>query len=66
MTEEAMLRLRNRQWAHALAECAEKRATTKSGRPSGNGGPQIASSTTRGLNIAVTQTNEQGIKDLVL
>ena len=66
VTEEAMLRPRNRQWAHALAECAEKRAATKSGHPGGNSGPQIASSTTRGLSIAVAQTNERGIKDLVL
>ena len=66
VTEEAMSQPRNRQWAHGLAECTEKRAVTKSGRPSRDGGPQSASSATRGLSIAVAQTSKRGIKDLVL
>ena len=66
VTEEAMSQPRNRQRAHGLAERAEKRAATKSGRPSGSGGPQSASSAMRGLSIAVAQTSERGIKDLVL
>ena len=65
-TEEAMSQPRDRQRAHVLAERAEKRAATKSGRSSGSGGPQSASSTTRGLSIALTQTSEQGIKAIVL
>ena len=60
VTEEAMSRPRSRQWARALGERAEERAVTKSGRPSGDDGPQSASSTTRGLSIAVAQTSEIG------
>ena len=51
---------------HALGERAEERAVTKSGRSRGIGGPQSASSATRGLSIAVAQTSERGIKDIVL
>ena len=66
VTEEAMSQPRNRQRAHGLAGRAEKWAATKSGRPSGDDGPQSASSAMRGLSIAVAQTSERGIKDLVL
>ena len=57
---------RDRQRAHVLVERAEKRAATISGRSSGIGGPQSASSATRGLSIAAAQTSERGIKDIVL
>ena len=40
-----MSRPGSRQWAHALGERAEERATTKSGRSRGIGGPQSASVT---------------------
>ena len=66
VTEEAMSQPRDRQRAHVLAEHAEKWATTKSSCSSGSSGPQSASSTTRGLSIAVAQTSERGIKDIVL
>ena len=66
VTEEATSQPRNRQRAHGLAEHAEKRAATKSGRSSGSGGPQSASSAMRGLGTVVAQTSERGIKDSVL
>ena len=65
-TEEAMPQPRDRQWAHVLAEHAEKWAATKSSRSSGIGRPQSVSSAMRGLSIAVAQTSERGIKDIVL
>ena len=61
-----MSRPGSRQWVHALGEHAEEQAATKSGRSCGIGGPQGASSTKRGLSIAVAQTSERGIKDIVL
>ena len=61
-----MSRPGSRQRAHALGEHAEERAATKSGRSRGIGGPQSTSSSTRGLSIAVAQTSERGIKDIVL
>ena len=61
-----MSRPGSRQRAHALGERAEERAATKSGRSCGIGGPQGASSAKRGLSIAVAQTSERGIKDIVL
>ena len=61
-----MSRPGSRQRAHVLGERAEERAATKSGRSRGTGGPQSASSATRGLSIAVAQTSERGIKDIVL
>ena len=66
VTEEVMSRPKGRQQVHALGERAEKRAATKSGRLHGIGGPQSASSATRGLSITVAQTSERGIKDIVL
>ena len=65
-TEEAMSQPRDGQRARVLAERAEKRAATKSGRSSGSGGPQSASSAMRGLGTVVAQTSERGIKDSVL
>ena len=56
----------SRQRAHALGERAEEWAATKSGCSRGIGGPQGASSAIRGLSIAVAQTSERGIKDIVL
>ena len=61
-----MSRPESRQRAHALGEHAKERAVTKSGCLRGIGRPQSASSATRGLSIAVAQTSEQGIKDIVL
>ena len=49
-----------------LGEHTEEWATTKPGRSHRIGGPQSASSAMRGLSIAVTQTSERGIKDIVL
>ena len=66
VTEEATSRPRSRQRAHALGECTEEWATTKSGRLWGISGLQGASSATRGLSIAVAQTSERGIKGIVL
>ena len=61
-----MSRPESRQWAHVLGERAKERATTKSSCSHGIGRLQSASSATRGLGIVVTQTSEQGIKDIVL
>ena len=61
-----MSRPGSRQRAHALGERAEERAATKSSRSRGISGPQSVSSAMRGLSIAVAQTSERGIKDIVL
>ena len=63
VTEEATSQPRNRQRVQGLAERAEKRAATKSGRSSGDGGPTWAGQRRRVLGIAVVQASGPRIKD---